>query len=360
MYAKGKARKQADLPPTPSTAGPTVSTPSEGSNDVASGDEHDFQDAQEDVHIVPIMTDYDVADETDLKDAALEARSIQLKFDRKDIKAWLQRLEIRLEFVGVKSQWLKRLCLENVLPEDIAHCCNEYFVKTKTNAGAHIYKDCKVRLLKVHGPKPEEDVKKALGYVLTGPPSEGAKDLAQLICTKDKKLTDCCCAKTVGALWRELLHPTVRAAVAGLDLKTQFDQVVEKADQVQDTIKTAPAVAATTATGTRPKTTQKPADLDTSADAPALDQNPTLVEQVAALNKQVKALKKPFKGKGGRGAQQNRGGAAGRPQPRRGTNPHPDGPPDNACDIHWRFGRSAFYCLAPSQCPWSHITNPQK
>ena len=59
----------------------------------------------------PAMANYDVADAEDLKDAALEARAVKVTFDRKDVKAWFQRLEIRLEFAGVRSQWLKRCAL---------------------------------------------------------------------------------------------------------------------------------------------------------------------------------------------------------------------------------------------------------
>ena len=97
-----------------------------------------------------VMANYDVADEADIKDAQAEARHIKLSFDRKDPKSWFQRLEIRLEFAGIKSQWLKRLCLENLLPEDIAHCCKDYFSKPKTECTGDlvlIYKKCKTRIL---------------------------------------------------------------------------------------------------------------------------------------------------------------------------------------------------------------------
>ena len=50
------------------------------------------------------MTDYDIADAEDCKDAQQEARSIKLAFDRQDVKAWLTRFEIRLEFAGVGSR----------------------------------------------------------------------------------------------------------------------------------------------------------------------------------------------------------------------------------------------------------------
>ena len=133
--------------------------------------------------LVPIvMVDYDIDNKDDEPGAAGEARNIKLAFDRKDIKAWLTRLEIRLEFAGVRSQWLKRLCLENILPEDIAHACKDLFCLAKTEAGDEIYKQCKTRLLTVFGPKPEEDYLKAQSLVMTGLPSLAAKELRNLMC----------------------------------------------------------------------------------------------------------------------------------------------------------------------------------
>lgn len=132
-----------------------------------------------------MATNYDMADEEDVKDAAAEARSIKLSFDRKDVKSWLQRLEIRLEFAGVRSQWLKRLCLENILPEDVAHHCKDYFCRPKTECTGdlkNIYKLCKDKIMEIYGPKPEETFKKALNIVLTGLPSEAAKDIRDAVC----------------------------------------------------------------------------------------------------------------------------------------------------------------------------------
>ena len=312
----------------------------------------------------PVMaTNFEDDNSEDLKDAQIEARQIKLDFDRKDVKAWLTRFEIRLDFAGVKSQWLKRLCLENILPQDIANSCKDYFCLPKASAGADIYKLCKLRILEKYGPKPEEDYKKAISIVLTGLPSEAAKDIRDLICEKTKPLESCCCAKAVGAIWRDLLPPTVKAAVAGMDLKTDFANTVKKADQVYNAVKVAQPVALV-APSKPPKASASAAaaSLDTSADAPALDQVANLAEQIAAFNKNFNKHKKQQRG-GGRGAQGTRGGGrgqAGAPQSRGRGKPHPDGPPDDACLNHWRHGRSAYYCLEPSKCSWSHITNPPK
>ena len=321
----------------------------------------------------PKMTDYDVTDTADETSAQQEARAIKLAFDRQDVKAWLTRFEIRLEFAGVRSQWLKRLCLENVLPEDIASSCKDYFSMPKsecTGASANIYKLCKSRILEVYGPKPEEDFDKALTIVMTGLPSAAAKEIRDLICDQKVKLTNCCCAKQVSATWKKLLPAHVRAQIAGMDMKTQFDLMIKKADDTYNAIKAEAGAAAQPVALITPGKPQVTADFDTSADAPALDQMSHLADQIAAFNKSYKKAQNSSKGRGGggRGAQQKRGGSngssrglAGKPQPKQNKgNPHPDGPPDNACHIHWQYGRSAFRCAKPDQCPWANYTAPPK
>ena len=308
------------------------------------------------------MANYDETNAADDAGAAAEARNIKLAFDRKDIKAWLTRLEIRLEFAGVKSQWLKRLCLENILPEDVAHTCKEYFCKPQTDAGTHIYKDCKNRLLEVYGSKPEEDFLKADNYVMAGLPSQAAKDLRDMMCQNATKLETCCCSVGVGARWRNLLPPEVKAQVAGMPLKkkTEFEAAIKKADEVFQAVKVNQPVSAVAVKkpATAGAKSKKPVDLDTSADAPALDQMAHLADQIAAFNKNYQKSKNS--GGASRGAQQKRG-PAGKPQARgRAPKPHPDGPPEEACDIHWRFGRSAYYCLSPSTCPWHDIKSVPK
>ena len=217
----------------------------------------------------------------------------------------------------------------------------------------------------MYGPKPEEDYFKAVNFVLTGLPSDAAKDLRSLICDKNPSLKECCCAKSVGAKWRSILPPTVRAAVANMDLKTDFDKTVKHADYVFNAIKAAQPVAliapSKPPTAGAAAASALPADLDTSADAPALDQVASLASEIAAFNKNFKSMKKQNQkgASNGRGAQQKRGGGQEKPKSRSGrADRHPDGPPENACPIHWKHGRSAFYCLTPSTCPWSAQINP--
>ena len=247
----------------------------------------------------------------------------------------------------------------------MANCCNEYFCKPKDKADANIYKLCKNRLMEVYGPKPEEDYKRATSIVLTGLPSEAAKEIRAAMCDKNPPLTDCCCAKAVGAMWRDLLPPTVKAAVASMNLQTDFDTTIKHADQVFNSLKPTVAQPVALVAPSKPpkaKATAAAADLDTSADAPALDQMAHLTQEIAAFNKNFKAAKKQQQQRGGgaSGGQGKRKGGAGRPQRARSETPHPDGPPENACDIHWRFGRSAYYCLTPSTCPWAMYKSAPK
>ena len=148
-----------------------------------------------------------------------------------------------------------------------------------------------------------------------------------------------------------MLPPTVKAAVAAMDLKEDFDKTVKHADYVYNAVKGAQPVAVVTP-GNRPTASAvTPADLDSSADAPALDQVATLAQEIAAFNKTFKSAKNQMsQGKGG-GAK----GGAGKPQHRGRGKPHPDGPPPESCKVHWQYGRNAFYCLQPDTCPWAHI-----
>ena len=248
----------------------------------------------------------------------------------------------------------------------MASVCKDLFCQSKTEAaadGALIYKLCMTKLLEKFGPKPEEDFQKALKIIMTGLPSQAAIELRDTICQKKKKFDNCCCAYQVASVWKSILPQNIRAHIAHLDCINDFDNVLRTADCIYNATKQNVPVAAVKPAAAKPSpsaTGGAARELDTSADAPAFDQINQLTEQLAAFNKNFK--KRPKRGRGGqtRGAQQTRGGA-GKPQSRdqgRGE-PHPDGPPDNACGMQWRWGRSAYHCQSPDQCPWSHIAAPR-
>ena len=273
---------------------------------------------------------------------------ITLPFNTQDVRKWLKRLEVKMETYGVTSQWAKRIVLENNLPSAINDELEEYLVLSKAEASATIYKDMKALFLKAHGPIPESEYRKAQTMVMVGTPSQTARRLAQLMCRKPKKLTDCCCAVGVSAIWRDLLPQQIKSQVANLSLEADhFEATIAYADSVYQSLQPAQPVAAVrmTAPGTSSGATPK------STDAGASDRS---VQEVAAVKKR-----------------QGGGGAAGSgkkpPRKKRDPNdpttwgkPHADGPPAQTCMYHYVYGRKAYFCSRPESCPWKHLSNPPK
>merc|ERR1712173_54765 len=159
---------------------------------------------------------------------------IKVPYDPKDPVYWFRRLEIQMELRSIKSQFWKRIVLEANLPADINETIKDLLIKEKNSEGAAtVYKDCKARLLKIFGPKPEHDVTLAMGLVMTGLPSQAAKRVKELVC---KRNFDCCCPAIVGKIWRDMLPKDVRLAVASYDLAKQWDEALDRADDVYNAL----------------------------------------------------------------------------------------------------------------------------
>ena len=89
-------------------------------------------------------------------------------------------------------------------------------------------------------------------------------------------------------------------------------------------------------------------------------------QEVAAVGRGRSRGRGRFRGRarggGSRGATQgarqndqgSQGGRANDPADR-----HADGPPENSCRLHWRYGRGAYWCLEPERCPWAQQTTPK-
>ena len=197
----------------------------------------------------------------------------------------------------------------------------DLLIKEENSEGAAtVYKDCKARLLKVFGPKPEQDVTLAMGLVMTGLPSQAAKRVRELVC---KRNFDCCCPATVGKIWRDMLPKDVKLAVASYDLRTQWDAALDRADDVYNASKTAHAVAAV--------------NLDETA--------PALQYDVAAVTKSKKPKKKfdiNDRDTWGRYSKDFNG----------------QSPPQNICFQHYRFGKKAHFCRSDN-CSWKEFTSPK-
>ena len=184
-----------------------------------------------------------------------------------------------------------------------------------------------------------------------GKPSQLARALVDDVCKL--QLKNCpCCPSNVSALWKRHLSSTVRAGIAHMDFtKDNFNAIVELADKIHDdtTPNKAPSVAAI-----------KNMNLDETQ--PAI---PYAAPEVAAVGRG-----RGGRGgrRGGRGGRNNRGGrggqsaqpaaqASGSSQPKHKGTKHPDLPAGEwlGCSMHFRWGRSAFFCSEPGSCPWKTV-----
>ena len=139
--------------------------------------------------------DFDMEDGVDGPDAINKVPNVaKIEYDADNVARWLNRLEIRMETHGINSQWAKRCCLETALPPHIQPDLNEKWDIRKSKAGKTIYYDCKQLLLKLHGPRPEDSVRKAIKFVRpsTMSPSVAAQQLVALVCEDQPPLENCC------------------------------------------------------------------------------------------------------------------------------------------------------------------------
>ena len=122
------------------------------------------------------------------------------------------------------------MVLEANLPPEVNETIKDLLIKEKNEAGS-VYKDCKARILKIFGPKPEQDFALALEMTMGEGllPSQAARRVKGLVC---KRNFDCCCPAVVGKIWRDMLPEAARLAVAHYDLKTQWDGAMDHADNV--------------------------------------------------------------------------------------------------------------------------------
>ena len=266
----------------------------------------------------------------------------KIEYDGTNLERWLRKLEIRMETHGVGSQWTKRLCLESALPPNLAGDLNSLFDKRKVAAGDNIYYECKTLLLRIHGAQPDDDFKLALNLQMIGKPSQTAQKMVALVCKQDPPMQSCCCATAVSTIWRALLPTEVQQAIATMDLKTEYSAVLNTADAVWRTLQ-APKEPITKIAAVTSDVEAEPAEVA------------ALKQKGAARGRGV-----PWR-RGGRGqipATRGRGGL--RPPPQRRPTAHPDGPPENACTIHWNYGKSAFFCLDSTNCPWRSFITPRR
>ena len=189
----------------------------------------------------------------DPEDVYAKADGIKVPYCKTDPIYWFRRLEIQMQIRKIKSQFWKRVVLEANLPPEVNETIKDLLIKEENDEDAGtVYRDCKARILKVFGPKPEQDFTLALGMVMEGLPSQAAKRVKDLVC---KRNFDCCCPAVVGKIWRDMLPEDVRLAVASHNLKTQWDGALDMADNVYYALKAGAEVAAVKLDETAPDET---------------------------------------------------------------------------------------------------------
>ena len=202
---------------------------------------------------------------------------------------------------------------------------------------------------------------RALGRVLVGKPSTLARALVNDICKKE--LRGCtCCPAVVMSLWKRHLPGNVRAAIASMPFNADtFKEVTQHADNVfaSNAPVTVAAVRSETAVLASP-----PASLDETQPGLAYP-----VGEVAAIRGGRGRGRGRWQNRGGRGnrgggnsssgTQQSGASSGGQGQQKNKGPRHPDNPPFQGCQMHWKWGKSAFFCSEPSSCPWKNIFSPK-
>ena len=279
--------------------------------------------------------DTDNKDET-VEGITLKAATIKATWTPDDLDFFFTNLETDMEFVGVKSQYLKRQCLKKNLPESVVLEFKGLLRLNKANAGQTPYKTLKDALLLQYGQKKEDAFEFASGLTLTSSPSALCKRIADTMCTQQPPLQSCCCETAISGMWRRQLPDGVKEAIAGMPMTGQgaMEAVMKRADDVY--FSTRNKLATTAAT----------------------------VSEVAA-----------FRGKGnghgrGRGGNPGSGGqnpgqstthatnAAKTSQKPKWGQKHPDDPPEGVCKQHYQHGKSAHFCRRLHDCPWRDFVSP--
>ena len=143
-------------------------------------------------------------------------------------------------------------------------------------------------------------------------------------------------------MWRDLLPTQIKSQIATLEITDHdsFKVVIDKADQIYESLQQAPKVAGVKVKKSNKSNGQEKSDPEDAAIAAVRGGN--------------------WRGRGGRGrgqpqqqrgAGQGQGARGGRGVRRSATDrstwgdPHPDGPPPEACMQHWVYGKSAWICI---------------
>ena len=304
----------------------------------------------------PAIIPFESEDGVDEAGALREAcRSLEkLEWMEDNLAFFFNRVETRMGVAGVKKNFTKFQVLSEILPKQVQdQVMNLLTLNEADFPNKDAYKQLKTEVFRIFGPRPEQAVERALGRVLAGKPSALARSLVNDLCKE--KLNCRCCPAIVSTLWKRQLGSSVRAGIAHMELsKDNFNAMTQLADDIHES--------------SNPRAAPVAAVVQASLDEtqPAI---PYAQQEVAAIrggNRGGRGGRGNRGGRGGgqrggRGGAQNNGqasGASGGGGRDRGPR-HPDGPPDKACRLHWKFGKSANFCVDPAVCPWKNIFAPR-
>lgn len=284
---------------------------------------------------------YERADEEDPADVHTKAATIKLEFQPDQVVFWFSTLEAKMRFAGIKSQWTKMQVVVTILPMQYASQIKDLLrVSEPTATGANTcYIDVKKRLLELFGPKEEDAYDVANQLLLTSTPSHLCRQIIDLVCPKHPKLdNDCCSTGMISGMWRSKLPKDIKTAIAGMSLGGgNLENVLRLADAVYNANHKKPAQVAS---------------LSGQASGGGAAAMPT-AEELAAF----RAAKNGANGKPNGGNKKK--GGKGNAKANRQNKKSADNPPDSACNNHWEYGKKAYCCLNPLECPWKDYIAPR-
>ena len=292
---------------------------------------------------MPDSVDFEAENGQDGAKASELGRQIKVEFSVSDIKFWFAELEAEMVMATIKSQYLKKTVLQRNLPVKQKSDVKALLTLTQTEAGDDIYLKIKTELLRIYAPKAKDSYCKALTRTMVGLPSQLGNQIVDDVCKKSTKLSGCCCAAAVEALWQLQLPVGVRAHVSNMEFTaTTYKQVFEAADKVYMSAKQVSVAAMASSVAA------VSVDLDETQAAFNLQNQP--VAEVAAFKGQNNKNKPPGKNQ----KNQNKNKPWGKKH-----SSVPENKAEQMCDRHYRHGENAWYCLAPSSCPWKDRCKPQ-
>ena len=326
-----------------------------------------------------VMAGDDIVDFED-EDGVDDARALQdavkylekLDWDDNDLLYFFNQAEIKMAAVGVKKNYTKFQVLSTIIPKKVTDQVKPFLRKRETEfPNKDSYKQLKAAILRIFGPKPEVAVDRALGRVMTGKPSELARDLVNDI----NEDLDCDkCAAVVGSLWKRSLPSNIKAGIAHMKFsKDNFEAIITLADDIFETggPSNSYSVAAV-----------GPAVQGVAPLAPLNETLPALPYPVPEVNAVRRGGYQQQRGGGQRGGRGRGGGGRGQQRPpannggggsnngeasnggggqRYSGTKHPDLPPGEwrGCKMHFKWGRNSHFCSEPSTCPWRDIYTPR-